>query len=132
MRNKKAFTLIELLVVILILGILLAIAIPAYLSSVRDGRAKTANDNAKAIATAVQSAYVKNGGVSYSGYDLGNTAVLSDIGGSIPTNPCNGTAVAGDYKFTTAAIANGVTIKADNTAGRCDDADLVAVKLGAG
>ena len=40
-RNRKGFTLIELLVVVLILAILMAVAMPLYLSAVADSQKKT-------------------------------------------------------------------------------------------
>jgi len=98
-RRSRGFTLIELLVVVLILGILLAIAIPAYLSSVNTAKTNTANSNARAILTAVQASYVANGGTLK--YDSAPMVActgtcLSDLGGSIPTNPCSsGAGIAG-------------------------------------
>ena len=59
-RRKGGFTLIELLVVVLILAILMAVALPLYLSAIADAEKKTCRSNMQTIATAVRAYQVKN------------------------------------------------------------------------
>ncbi|MCW3095371.1 MAG: hypothetical protein JWL77_989 [Chthonomonadaceae bacterium] len=67
-RNRKGFTLIELLVVVLILAILMAVALPLYLSAVADSQKKTCRANMQTIANAVQAARVKTAAADYSAF----------------------------------------------------------------
>ena len=64
-RHSRGFTLVELLVVTLILSILMAVALPLYISAVIDSRKKTNRANMHSVATAVQAAYVLNQAAGY-------------------------------------------------------------------
>jgi type IV pilus assembly protein PilA len=59
-RNEGGFTLIELLVVILIIGILAAIALPAFLGQRSKGQDADAKSAARNLVSAVESFYATN------------------------------------------------------------------------
>ena len=87
-QDEKGFTLIELLVVILIIGILAAIALPAFLNQRGKAQDTEAKTEARTMQTAMETYYTDE--QTYVGADLAALkAIESAIGGgkSVPAEP---------------------------------------------
>jgi prepilin-type N-terminal cleavage/methylation domain-containing protein len=59
--RTNGFTLIELMVVVIIVGVLAAVAVPLYTSTIKDARTAEATTRLGAIMTAAKTFYQKNG-----------------------------------------------------------------------
>ncbi len=105
--NKKGFTLIELLVVVLILSVLMAVAMPLYLSAVSDSQKKTCRSNMQTIANAVQSARVRTAAADYGALITAGvvTTSLTDLQ-AVPTCPS-----AGAYTLANGSSSSTATFK---------------------
>jgi type IV pilus assembly protein PilA len=76
-QDEKGFTLIELLVVILIIGILAAIALPAFLGQREKAQDTEAKTKARTAQTAMETLYVNE--QDYTSAPANNMKALTDI-----------------------------------------------------
>jgi type IV pilus assembly protein PilA len=125
-NEEKGFTLIELLVVILIIGILAAIALPAFLGQRQKGQDADAKSNARNMVSHLESCYVTN-------ESFDNCATSSDVTTSgLPRGSANGqvqvvSAAGQDYevvghsesgnKFTIEKTGGGAAVRTCSTGG---------------
>src|ERR1700727_2529859 len=103
MSSQSGFTLIELLVVILIIGILAAIAIPAFLSLTSKANDAAAKTQVGTLATTMKTFAVENNG-SYEGASLLKLQAIE------PTLKDTSTAVA---KVASGATATNFTVESE-------------------
>ena len=116
MLNKKGFSLVELMIVVVIMGILIAVAIPLYNNITRNAKDKTCASNIDTIENAAVVYMTENG---KSATENGWKTELKFDGGKAPTCPW-GEGLEGYQGYTVKFDANGsatVTCGAKDVAG---------------
>jgi type IV pilus assembly protein PilA len=99
-QDEKGFTLIELLVVILIIGILAAIALPAFLNQRSKAQDTEAKSKARTAQTALETYYVNE--QTYAGADLTALKKIEPSLGDGPTLTVD-KATTNEWKVTVAS-----------------------------
>ncbi len=122
-KREEGFTLIELVIVIAIIGILMAIAIPNYMSARRTAAINATKSNLRNLATALE-LYMAENNLSVYPADV-NTVLPTYLPGGAPKNP------AGSY-YVYSQVSSGASFLIGDPDNYGTDAAAVYYQVGPG
>lgn len=104
-RNSKGFTLVEIMIVVVIIGLLAAMAIPAFQKVRENSVGKAMENDARQIAAAAQQYFLENGGITSISFSINSatgeiSAPLSSFVKSVSKGTSSASALSLDADFT--------------------------------
>ena len=112
-QEESGFTLIELLIVLVIIGILLAIAVPSYLGFKDRANKSAAQANVRTAVPAAEAYYADNGtyvGMTTGALTLIDAGIKATVSGTAPTASVYCIqAVSGSYTYRKVGPAGSIT-----------------------
>jgi len=113
-RRDEGFTLVELMVVVLIIGILVAIAVPVFLNASANARTNSCQATQRTIEGAIQT-YNASGAVYTDGLVNATNVLVTGANQAIKNVPKCPSAAAGKYYLTAGGfVTSDNTLVADN------------------
>ena len=101
-RKEEGFTLVELMVVVLIIGILVAIAIPVFNAAKANAQKRSCHANQRTLEGAAQTYSAENNGTMPANV----AALVPNYVKVAPLCPRTGSSAAGGYTLTDGTVAN--------------------------
>ena len=130
MKNNKGFTLVELLVVVLIIGILAAMAMPAYFKAVERSRAAEADTMIGAVVNAQNRYKMKTGKYTENWKNIDTAPQGAQSG---PAYCTKGTLTAGEEGTSASCSGNGFLIELSGAGAETgNNSGVKATRVGSG